>query len=252
MTLVMDKITEAAIRDSIVVALDVSTRSEALKIVDQLRNRVGMFKIGSVLFSSEGPQLVREIISKGEKVFLDLKYHDIPNTVAGAAAAATRMGVSIFNVHGSGGKPMMEAAALAATETAAAEGIARPVVLGVTVLTSIDSAILQTIGISDGAESQVLRLAELARDAGLDGVVASPLEIQAIRNKIPDEKFVLLIPGIRPAKQNDDQKRTATPARALQDGANYLVIGRPITEAADPVSALEQIIKTTIAEASHN
>src|SRR5438552_3038638 len=131
MTIVMDKLTEAAIRDSIVVALDVSTRSEALRIVDQLRNRVGMFKIGSQLFSSEGPQLVREIISKDEKVFLDLKYHDIPNTVAGAAAAATRMGVSIFNIHASGGKAMMEAAAHAATETAAAEGITRPVVLGV-------------------------------------------------------------------------------------------------------------------------
>src|SRR5882724_5009165 len=209
------KLTESEIRQKIVVALDVSTRSDALKIVDQLGSRVGMFKIGSQLFSSEGPQFVSEIIKRGEKIFLDLKYHDIPNTVAGAAAAATLLGVSIFNVHASGGKPMMEAAARAATETAQRAGISRPIVLGVTVLTSIDSAILKTIGITDVAESHVLRLAELAREAGMDGVVASPLEIRAIRNRIADDRFVLLIPGIRPAKQNDDQKRTSTPAEAL-------------------------------------
>src|SRR5882724_2360268 len=167
------KLTESEIRQKIVVALDVSTRSDALKIVDQLGSRVGMFKIGSQLFSSEGPQFVSEIIKRGEKVFLDLKYHDIPNTVAGAASAATRLGVSIFNVHTSGGKPMMESAARAATETASREGLVRPTVLGVTVLTSIDSAILGSIGVADDAESHVLRLAELAKDAGLDGVVAS-------------------------------------------------------------------------------
>src|SRR4051812_5893508 len=223
-----NKLTESEIREKIVVALDVSTRSEALKIVDQLAGRVGMFKIGNQLFSSEGPQLVREIIAQGEKVFLDLKYHDIPNTVAGAASAATRLGVSIFNVHASGGVPMMSAAARATTETASREGINRPTVLGVTVLTSIDSEVLKTIGINVDAESHVLRLAELAKEAGLNGVVASPLEIGAIRNRINDSRFVLLIPGIRPAKQNDDQKRTSTPAEALRAGANYLVIGRPI------------------------
>ena len=241
-----NKLTESAVREKIVVALDVSARSEALKIVDQLSGRVGMFKVGMQLFSSEGPQLVREVIARGEKVFLDLKYHDIPNTVAGAASAATQLGVSIFNVHASGGIPMMEAAARAATETASREGITRPIVLGVTVLTSIDSRILETTGIADPAESHVLRLAELAKAAGLDGVVASPLEIRAIRNKINDEDFVLLIPGIRPAKQDDDQKRTSTPAEALRAGANYLVIGRPITEAANPVAALEEIVTSAL------
>jgi orotidine-5'-phosphate decarboxylase len=240
------KLTEAEIREKIVVALDVSTRSEALKILDRLAGRVGMFKVGNQLFSSEGPQLVSEIINKGEKVFLDLKYHDIPNTVAGGASAATRLGVSIFNVHTSGGMPMMQAAALAATETADREEIKRPVVLGVTVLTSIDSEILKAVGVNDDAESHVLRLAALAKQAGLDGVVASPLEIRAIRNRIADNNFVLLIPGIRPAKQNDDQKRTSTPAEALRAGANYLVIGRPITEAADPAAAVEEIIATAI------
>jgi orotidine-5'-phosphate decarboxylase len=240
------KFTESAIREKIVVALDVNTRSEALTIVDQLKHRVGMFKIGSQLFSSEGPQLVREIVGNGEKVFLDLKYHDIPNTVAGAASAATRMGVSIFNVHASGGKEMMEAAARAATETASSEGIDRPIVLGVTVLTSIDSAILNTVGIDDSAETHVLRLAELAKESGLDGVVASTLEIRAIRKRISDDRFVLLIPGIRPGKQDDDQKRTSTPIEALRAGANYLVIGRPITEAPDPVYAVEEIIASAV------
>ena len=243
LTFAMDnKLTASAVREKIVVALDVSTRIQALKIVDKLAGRVGMFKIGNQLFSSEGPQIVREIVAKGEKVFLDLKYHDIPNTVAGAASAATRLGVSVFNVHASGGVPMMQAAARAATETASRESIERPIVLGVTVLTSIDSDILKTIGIADGAESHVLRLAELAKHGGLDGVVASPLEIRAIRDRINDDRFVLLIPGIRPAKQDDDQKRTSSPAEALRAGANYLVIGRPITEAADPALAVEEII----------
>ena len=234
--------TKASIRKKIVVAVDVNTRTEALKIVDQLGGRVGMFKIGSHLFSAEGPNLVREIIGKGEKVFLDLKYHDIPNTVAGAATSATRLGVSIFNVHTSGGRAMMTAAAEAAAETANREGLIKPIVLGVTVLTSIDSAILSSIGVSEDPETHVLRLANLAKDTGLDGVVISPLEISAIRKSIRDENFVLLIPGIRPSQTTDDQKRTSTPADALRAGANYLVIGRPITGAPDPVAALEHII----------
>jgi len=236
--------TESSVRRKIVVALDLDTAKEALSLVDRLAGRVGMFKVGSQLFSSEGPAVVREIVKRGQRVFLDLKYHDIPNTVAHAAAAAGRLGVSIFNVHTSGGKAMMEATVAAATESAQREGLTRPLILGVTVLTSMDSQSLQTIGVDEGAESHVLRLANLAREAGLDGVVASPLEIRSIRNNLP-EGFVILTPGIRPAETKDDQKRTSTPAEAIRAGANYLVIGRPITGAPDPVAALEQIVKDT-------
>jgi len=235
-------LSESKARESIVVALDVDNATEALSLVNRLGGRVGMFKIGKQLFTSEGPALVRKIVEKNEKVFLDLKYHDIPNTVAGAAAAATKLGVSIFNVHASGGRSMLEAAVQASKDQAQRQGTKAPLVLGVTVLTSIDAETLTSLGIEESPEKHVLRLAKLAKESGLDGVVASPLEIRSIRKHLPTD-FVVLTPGIRPAERNnDDQRRTSSPAEALRAGANYLVVGRPITAAPDPVSALEKII----------
>ena len=234
------------VRDRLIVALDVETRQAAFGLVDQLAGRVGLFKIGSQLFSAEGPALVREIVARGERVFLDLKYHDIPNTVAAAAVAATRLGVSILNVHASGGAAMMAAAAEAVATTAEHEGLSRPAVLAVTVLTSLDTPALQQVGVNENAATHVLRLARLAKDSGLDGVVASPLEIRPIRTQVAADNFIILTPGIRPGGgEAGDQKRIATPAEAVRAGADYLVIGRPIIAAADPVAALEQIVVET-------
>lgn len=231
--------TPANAKDRIVVALDVADRDSALRLVEKLSGLVGMFKIGKQLFTAEGPNLVREIIAAGEKVFLDLKYHDIPNTVAGAAQSAAHLGVSIFNVHALGGSEMMQAAALAIKEASA-----RPLVLGVTVLTSMNDASLAEIGIPHQAKDLVLRLAKLARQAGLDGVVASPKEIRLIREQVASENFVILTPGIRPAwSASGDQKRIATPAEALGDGADFIVIGRAITDSPDPRANAERILE---------
>jgi orotidine-5'-phosphate decarboxylase len=225
--------------ERVVVALDVADRESALLLVEKLRGLVGMFKIGKQLFTAAGPGLVSEIVAAGEKVFLDLKYHDIPNTVAGAARAAAGLGVSIFNVHALGGSEMMRAAA-AATESLQS----RPAVLGVTVLTSMNDAGLAEVGIPHKAEEMVIRLAALARQSGLDGVVASPKEIRLIRERVADENFIILTPGIRPAwSASGDQKRIATPAQALRDGADFLVIGRAITDGADPRANAERILE---------
>jgi orotidine-5'-phosphate decarboxylase len=221
----------------ILVALDVPTGDQALQLAETLRGTVGGYKIGHQLFTSVGPEIVRTFVERGDRVFLDLKYHDIPNTVAGAVAAATRLGVWMVNVHASGGAAMLAAARRAADETAGS-GI-RPLVIAVTVLTSLDDAALHAVGISDRAESQVVRLARLTQDSGCDGVVASPQEITAIRKACgPD--FVIVTPGIRggsAASAADDQQRTATPAGAIGAGSSYLVVGRPITGAADPRQA---------------
>jgi orotidine-5'-phosphate decarboxylase len=233
------------VKDRLVVALDVEDRAGALRLVEQLSGVVGMFKIGSQLFTAEGPQLVREIITGGERVFLDLKFHDIPNTVAGAVEAAARLGVSILNVHTLGGSEMMRAAAHAVGDRGLM-WITRPAVLGVTVLTSMDKADLDDIGVkvSDVA-NQVVRLAALARDSGLDGIVASPHEIRLIREKIAAERFIVLTPGIRPAwsAAKGDQKRIAAPADALRDGADFIVIGRAITHHPEPRAAAERILE---------
>ena len=223
-------------RDRLIVALDVPQAEPARELVDRLEGHVGMYKIGSQLFTAAGPGFVQEIVGRGEKVFLDLKFHDIPNTVAGAVSSASRLGVSLVDVHGLGGRAMLEAAvgALPAMKTR---------LLAITILTSHDEDSLDQVGVNGGVTDSVERLALLARDAGLDGVVASPHEVELIRAACgPD--FLIVTPGIRPAgAAAGDQVRAATPARALSAGADYLVVGRPITSAEDPTTAADAIVR---------
>lgn len=233
----------SSVKDRLIVALDVPDRDSAIRLVEQLSGAVGMFKIGSQLFTAEGPQLVRELVGSGERVFLDLKFHDIPNTVAGAVESAARLGVSILNVHTLGGSEMMRAAAHSVGDRGLL-WITRPAVLGVTVLTSMDRADLADVGIVSDLRAEVVRLAALARDSGLDGIVASPHEIRLIRECITAERFIILTPGIRPAwAEKRDQKRIAAPADAIRDGADYIVIGRAITDSPDPRSAADRILE---------
>ena len=229
----------------ILVALDVDSAARAMQLADQLRGAVGGYKIGKQLFTAEGPAMVRELTSRGDRVFLDLKFHDIPNTVAGAIQSAVATGAWMVNVHASGGSAMMKAAADAATKAAAALGRPRPLVIGVTVLTSMTDAALSEISVSRPMLEQVVLLAKLAKASGLDGVVASPQETRAIRDACGAD-FQIVTPGIRPADQQgkDDQARTLTPAEAISAGATYLVIGRPITGAPDPRQAADAITAT--------
>src|SRR5688572_20300726 len=229
-------------KDKLIVALDVETADRALALFEELRHVVGMFKIGSQLFTAAGPDIVREIVAKGGKIFLDLKFHDIPNTVAAAGVEATRLGVSIFNVHASGGVEMMKRTADAVSETALREGIGRPKVIAVTLLTSMDDKALQQIGIGAPAKTFVTNLACAASDSGLDGVVASPQEIKLIREAVAQQNFLIVTPGIRSATgAADDQRRTMTAAEAVRAGTDYLVVGRPITAAVDRVEAVRRI-----------
>ena len=227
------------------VALDVDTRARALELVTSLRGVVGGMKIGSRLFTMEGPGFIRSLADEGTKVFLDLKWHDIPNTVAQAVEAGTATGAWMMNVHASGGVPMMQAAARSAAETAARLGRPRPLVIGVTVLTSMDGATLQQVGVNRPLMDQVVTLAEMAQAAGLDGVVASPLETAAIRSRCGSD-FLVVTPGIRGASagaEKNDQNRTMGPAEAVAAGASYIVVGRPIIAAADPRQAAEAIAR---------
>jgi orotidine-5'-phosphate decarboxylase len=235
--------TTMSAREKLIVALDVPSAEAGARLATRLHGHAGMFKVGLENFAAEGPILPRFLVATGEKVFLDLKLHDIPNTVRAAARVAAQLGVSMFNVHASGGGKMMEAALQGAEEGAGLrhDGV-RPRVLAVTVLTSLTEEALRELGISGSAEEAVVRLARLAREAGLDGVVASPREIAALRHALgPD--FLIVTPGIRPTDASaDDQARIATPGAAVSAGADYIVVGRPITGAADPAAVADAIV----------
>lgn len=229
-------------RNPILVALDVSTSGKALELATQLAPVVGGFKIGKELFTSAGPDIVRRIRATGAHVFLDLKFHDIPNTVAGAVAAAVELDVQMLTIHTSGGTAMMKAAEQAAQERAKALGRPPPLILGVTVLTSLDTNELAEIGFSRDVGRQVQHLAGLAVKAGLRGLVCSPLEIADLRTFLPSH-IQLVTPGIRPAgSEKGDQRRTLIPREAMDAGANWLVIGRPICAAENPRAAAEDIL----------
>ena len=230
------------LRKKIIIALDVKNKEEAVAVVSGLKD-ARTFKVGLELFTAEGPALFKKLKVLRKGIFLDLKLHDIPNTVAGAVRSALRHGVQMMTVHASGGRDMMARAAEAARETAEAEKVERPLLLGVTILTSLKSAELDEVGMKPDVAEQVLRLAGLAKSAGMDGVVCSPQEIEIIR-KEHGRELLIVTPGIRPAwAAAQDQKRIMTPAEAVQKGADYLVIGRPITGAASPQDAFARIVE---------
>ena len=234
-------------QERLVLALDVNDFKEAKELVSKLADYVGVFKIGSQLFTAEGIKVIHMINERGGKVLLDLKFHDIPNTVARAAEVVTKLGVYIFTIHTFGGYKMMKAAAEAAKKTSLALGIRKPLILGVTLLTSINQEVLEKeIGIKKRLEEQVVHLAKLAQTAGLDGVVASPWEIKEIRDTCIDD-FIILTPGIRLAGKSlddqDDQERIMTPGEALKFGADFLVVGRPIRKATNSVETAKKILR---------
>ena len=231
-------------RDRIALALDVDNDRDALAIVAELKDSVGVFKVGHQLFTAYGPDIVRRIIGMGGRVFLDLKYHDIPNTVAKASAEAVKLGVSIFNVHALGGLDMMKAAAESAKETAGKHNLPAPTVLAVTILTSMDEqSMRKELKITRSLRREVAHLARLSQRAGMHGVVASPQEIKMLRRAVRGE-FVILTPGVRPAwAEKDDQKRVMTPGEAVKAGADYIVVGRPVLKATDRKTAVEKILE---------
>jgi orotidine-5'-phosphate decarboxylase len=228
--------------DRLILALDVSEHDYAIDLVDKFKDYIEIFKVGPELFISSGPRIVEDINKKGKKVFLDMKFHDIPNTVSKAAIAVTRLGVYMFNVHISGGLEMMRKCRDSVVEMCLKENIERPKILGITVLTSLSREILRDeIGIQHGLKTHVRHLSGLALKAGLDGVVASARDAEIIRNHC-GKGFIILTPGIRASwTPPDDQKRTMTPKEAIRGGADYLVMGRGILKQADPLKAIELI-----------
>ena len=230
-----------AARKHLIFGLDVASTKEALSLVRRLTGEVGLFKVGKRLFVHAGPDIVRRIRKQGGEVFLDLKFHDIPETVATASVEAARLGVYLLNIHASGGTEMMKHTVAAVDNVCRAEKLRRPKLLAVTVLTSLDAGDLKAVGVGGSARKQVLRLARLASNCGMDGVVASPHEIEWIREEC-GPRFLIVTPGIRPAAVDDDQKRIATPSAAVRAGADYIVVSRPIREAPDPVRAAREII----------
>lgn len=232
------------LNDKLIVALDVSSVDAAKEIVGRLSGVVDTFKIGLQLFSAAGGDLVSELVDGGSKIFLDLKFHDIPNTVSKAGIEAARLGVWMFNVHASGGGEMMSRTVDEVGEFCFKSNLAIPRIIGVTVLTSTSAETLQEIGIDRKIDDQVVRLAQLTAASGLHGVVASPNEIKEIRNAVNDPGFLIVTPGIRSKyATNDDQKRVMTPGAAIAKGSNYIIVGRPIINAPDPHLAAVQILE---------
>ena len=231
-----------SMRERLIVALDFDTLEQATDLVRQLSGEVGMFKIGKQLFTHAGPQAVRQIQELGGEIFLDLKFHDIPNTVAKAAIEATRLGVKMFNVHASGSLEMMRMTVKEVKRVCRQQKLRKPIMLAVTVLTSLNQDDLERVGVERKVSDQVVRLALLTKEAGMDGVVASPHEVGDIREAC-GRRFVIVTPGIRPADKNrNDQQRVMTPQDAVCGGVDYIVVGRPIIEARDPVSAARAIV----------
>jgi orotidine-5'-phosphate decarboxylase len=225
-------------RDRLIVALDVSSATQARQIIQSIGESANTYKIGKQLFTAEGPQIVRDLVSSGRKVFLDLKFHDIPNTVAAAVTEAAKLGVSMLTVHASGGSKMLKAAAEAAAQSAS-----KPLVLAVTVLTSLSAADLSEVGFKGDIITAVIMLGSLARNAGCGGLVASALEARELRREL-GEDFAIVTPGVRPAGTAvGDQARVLTPKEAIAAGATYLVVGRPILQAADPAQAAKEIVR---------
>jgi orotidine-5'-phosphate decarboxylase len=239
----MNPMTPTSPKDRIIFALDVEHFHEAQHWVTLLKDRVGIFKVGKQLFTHSGPKVIDMICQKGQKVFLDLKYHDIPNTVAKAGEEATKHQVAMFNLHALGGLEMMRKTVEASKAISKSLNLSRPIILAVTILTSMDEESLKEVGIQGPLIDEVGRLSLLAQKSGVDGVVASPQEIGIIRQRC-GERFLIVTPGIRhPSDKKDDQKRTLTPREAIEAGADYLVIGRPIKEAKDPIEAVQKIVE---------
>jgi orotidine-5'-phosphate decarboxylase len=231
-----------SMRERLIVALDVDDLNQAKDLVQKLANEVGMFKIGKQLFTHAGPQAVRLIQELGGEIFLDLKFHDIPNTVAKAAVEATRMGVKMFNVHASGSLEMMRMTVKEVRRVCRQEKRRTPIMLAVTVLTSLNQDDLKRVGVDGRVAAQVVRLALLTKEAGMDGVVASSHEVRDIRDCC-GRRFIIVTPGIRPADSSrNDQQRIMTPAAAIKVNVDYIVVGRPILEAEDPVGAARAIV----------
>ena len=238
---------ETSVRDRIIVALDVETVDEAKEIASELSGQVGAFKIGLQLFTAAGPTIVREFTAAGIKVFLDLKFHDIPNTVAKASIEAARLGVWMFNIHASGGSDMMKRTVAEVDNICSVENIERSLIIGVTVLTSSNDETLRQVGIANNASDQVVSLAKLAESAGLDGVVASPKEVEAVKAAVTAKDFLAVTPGIRSVSATgDDQKRVTSLRQALSAGSDYVVIGRPITQAKDRREAVDRIVAESL------